>query len=97
MELIDGCDLEEYISEHLQTSMDTPVPHVLSIIRQILLGLVDIHAQRIIHRDLKPDNILVGEKDGLPLVKITDLGLCKPMDYGESVTDTVNVGNALYR
>lgn len=44
------------------------------IIKQILLGLEEMHKCNIMHRDLKPENILLRKKNALELV-IGDLGL----------------------
>ena len=38
------------------------------------------HQKGIIHRDLKPSNVLVGEHDGVPLLKVIDFGIAKAVD-----------------
>ena len=48
---------------------------IVMIMRQILLGLKDIHYKKIIHRDLKPENILINP-DTFEL-KICDFGSAK--------------------
>ncbi|KAI5461476.1 anticodon binding domain of tRNAs-domain-containing protein [Mariannaea sp. PMI_226] len=46
------------------------------LFRQILEGLVHIHALNIVHRDLKPENIFISSgPDGIDNVKIGDFGL----------------------
>jgi serine/threonine protein kinase len=50
-----------------------------SIVRQLLDGLVALHAAGIVHGDVKSDNVLVGmTDDGHDLVKLIDFGLAHP-------------------
>ena len=48
----------------------------VSVLGQVLDGLVHLHAKGIAHRDLKPENLLVGKKPFFKVV-ITDFGLSK--------------------
>lgn len=46
------------------------------LFRQVLEGLVHIHALNVVHRDLKPENIFISSgPDGVDNVKIGDFGL----------------------
>ncbi|KAK4129904.1 hypothetical protein BT67DRAFT_253131 [Trichocladium antarcticum] len=59
---------------------DTP-----GVLYQIANGLSHLHSLRIVHRDLKPQNILVNMgKDGRPRVLVSDFGLCKKLEGGQS-------------
>lgn len=52
---------------------------------QITNGISHLHALRIVHRDLKPQNILVNMgKDGKPRMLVSDFGLCKKLEGGQS-------------
>ncbi|KAH8881299.1 hypothetical protein GQ53DRAFT_754457 [Thozetella sp. PMI_491] len=54
------------------------------VLYQVANGLSHLHALRIVHRDLKPQNILVNLKDGKPRVLVSDFGLCKKLEGGQS-------------
>lgn len=66
----------------------------LHIILRCAEALAHGHAHNIIHRDVKPGNILITRAR---IVKITDLGLAKPMDEDLTVTDSgVSMGTPKY-
>lgn len=55
------------------------------VLYQITNGLHHLHGLRIVHRDLKPQNILVNMgKDGKPRLLVSDFGLCKKLEGGQS-------------
>lgn len=55
------------------------------ILYQITNGIDHLHSLRIVHRDLKPQNILVNMgKDGKPRMLVSDFGLCKKLEGGQS-------------
>jgi len=51
--------------------------------RNILLGLEDIHERGIMHRDLKPENLMLKSKKDIYNVKIIDFGLSTDVDIDE--------------
>ena len=51
----------------------------------LLTGLEYLHVNNVIHRDLKPENLVFDEKGYL---KITDLGISRPLVGGEVVKDS---------
>ncbi|KAJ4178347.1 bifunctional endoribonuclease/protein kinase ire1 [Fusarium falciforme] len=56
-----------------------------NILYQITNGISHLHELRIVHRDLKPQNILVNmAKDGKPRMLVSDFGLCKKLEGGQS-------------
>ena len=60
--------------------MDLP-----GVLYQITNGISHLHQLRIVHRDLKPQNILVNMgKDGKPRLLVSDFGLCKKLEGGQS-------------
>ncbi|KAL0447370.1 UNVERIFIED_CONTAM: Serine/threonine-protein kinase CBK1 [Sesamum latifolium] len=59
-------------------------------IAQSVLAIESIHKHNYIHRDIKPDNLLL-DKNGH--MKLSDFGLCKPLDC--RTLSTVNENEAL--
>lgn len=56
-----------------------------NVLYQITNGIHHLHGLRIVHRDLKPQNILVNmSSDGRPQLLVSDFGLCKKLDGGQS-------------
>ena len=56
-----------------------------AVLYQITNGISHLHQLRIVHRDLKPQNILVNmTKDGRPRLVVSDFGLCKKLEGGQS-------------
>jgi len=55
-----------------------------SLLSQMLDGIEFLHDQGIIHRDLKPQNILIVNRNGRYIPKITDFGISKQLDINHS-------------
>ncbi|KAJ3101005.1 hypothetical protein HDU97_001703 [Phlyctochytrium planicorne] len=70
MQLCPFKDLRRWISERENVDRATN----LEIVRQIVDGLVHVHAHNVIHRDLKPENIFISEDRHILL---GDFGLAK--------------------
>ncbi|NLY95545.1 MAG: protein kinase [Myxococcales bacterium] len=90
MELVEGRDLAQILNQG-------PLPPVraMSIMRQLLRGLVYAHQNGLIHRDLKPANIMVRKlPDGAEHVHVLDFGLAKFL--AEETNDQLtNAGHVL--
>ena len=69
-----------------------------ALLIEILEGLAYLHGEGIIHRDLKPQNILIVEFGGVYSPLITDFGISKQLDDGESsaVSNSVLGGTRAY-
>ena len=87
MEHLDGHSLAELGEEHRANGDRTPVPVVMAILREALLGIDSAHALtdsagrplRLVHRDLTPHNIFV-TRDGH--TKVLDFGIAKFAEGG---------------
>ena len=70
MEKCNNQNLRDYIySDNYKPTYE----ETIDLIKQLLLGIKEIHKNKIIHRDLKPDNILLSKDK----VKICDFGLSR--------------------
>ena len=83
MEFIEG----ESLRGLLKRERTLPVESGLRLIRQVLAGIGEAHAQNVVHRDLKPENILIGA-DGV--VKVMDFGVARSVDPGATHTATLS-------
>lgn len=52
-------------------------PEAAHLAKQVLDGVLYLHAKGIVHRDLKLENILLDESKPVMAVKIADFGLSK--------------------
>lgn len=57
----------------------------MKIIRDVLLGLQELHSKDIVHLDIKPENILMGKTGNF---KIADLGMAR---FLSKITNDVNI------
>ena len=68
-------DLRDFISNNYRKNkyiLDYEVK--VSIIKQLVWGLQEIHSCKVLHCDIKPENIIVYEKNGKYNVKFIDFG-----------------------
>src|SRR5258708_12543090 len=93
MEYVAGKDLKSWIRQEKLL----PVGWSCECIRQAALGLEHAFEQGMVHRDIKPSNLLVtqNEEDGLPLVKILDLGLARFASETQDEGDLTRSGQVL--
>jgi serine/threonine-protein kinase len=85
MEYIDGVNL----TEMLAASGPPGLPLTLEIAHQTLLALGFLHRKNVVHRDVAPDNLmLTRNEDGMPQIKLIDLGIAKPLDKTIELTST---------
>lgn len=85
MEYIEGITFQEML-----TAGGAPALGVsLELAVQTLDALATIHRKGIIHRDISPDNIMFcADEDGMPVVKLIDLGIAKVLKGDGGLTET---------
>ena len=90
--------METSLSQLLQTypKESFPLPHKVSILRQVALGLAYLHGTTppTAHRDLSANNILVNTT--ALTAKITDFGVAKLMDPAGTHSHTMMPGTHAY-
>lgn len=94
MEFVDGINVHDL----LQSQGPAPVALAIDLSRQSLSALGYLHRKGVIHRDVSPDNIMVTHNDeGLPEVKLIDLGIAKMANSQSELTAAdVFVGKLRY-
>jgi len=82
MEYMEGGSLTDALTEDSSFTE----PQIASICKEVLAGLMHLHAAGIIHRDIKSDNILLGSNG---TVKITDFGYCAQINEKRTYRNTM--------
>ncbi|HEX5273095.1 MAG TPA: serine/threonine-protein kinase, partial [Gemmataceae bacterium] len=73
MELVEGIDLQEYISR--KGRLDPEEARLIAL--QAARALEHAHSQGVVHRDVKPSNFLLARKGDVLVVKMSDFGLAR--------------------
>jgi serine/threonine-protein kinase len=73
MEYVDGTDLQNYIAK--KGKLDPEEARRIAI--QATRALALAHKHGIVHRDIKPSNLLMSDRDGKYIIKLTDFGLAR--------------------
>ena len=93
MEYCDRENLGSFIDKHRNNNTLINENIIKNIIRQICIGIKEIHNKKIIHRDLKPENIFKNENME---IKIGDFGISKQLNSYKTHTLTVNKAGSNY-
>lgn len=88
MEYLSGGDVRSYF-----TGNYVDQGKILSIFRQVLLALRDIHAAGVIHRDLKPHNVMFRDDHSLAMV---DFGIAKIVGDPGITVEGMLLGTPIY-
>lgn len=84
MPLVRGGSLATLVQDHGAL----PAPFAVEVLRQVLLGLAEVHGRGIVHRDVKPANILLEATGaGRPHAYLGDFGIAVE-DAGPRLTAT---------
>ena len=62
MEYCDGLNLIDFINKSIKNNESIEENILYKIIKQICIGIKEIHNKNILHRDIKPENIFINEK-----------------------------------
>ena len=87
MEYCEGQNLRDFIDKNIKNNELIEEIKLCDIIRQICVGIKEIHKKNIIHRDLKPQNIFLNKKME---IKIGDFGISKQFNSNKEYTLTIN-------
>lgn len=83
MEMVEGLNIEQYVSQKGAIPLDHAVPFMVKILQTIQY----VHEQGIIHRDIKPSNIMIRPNNEICLL---DFGIAKDTNAkGPGLTPTV--------
>ena len=66
---------------------------IYKIIKQLCLGIKEIHNKNIIHRDIKPENIFINEKME---IKIGDFDISKQFNPNKEYMETLNRAGSIF-
>ncbi len=75
MELVKGVSITEYCDKK---KMSTPAR--LKLFIQVCDALQHAHQKGVIHRDVKPSNVMVTQREGIPVPKVIDFGIAKAIN-----------------
>ncbi len=89
MEFVHGKNLRQLIIE----KDNFPQEFIVSVGKQIALGLAHAHEHGIIHRDIKPHNILITSEGR---VKVTDFGIAQAMSTSNLTQTGTVLGSVHY-
>ena len=87
MEFCEGQTLKSFIEENIKNNTLIEENILYNIIKQICLGIKEIHKKKIVHRDLKPENIFMNKK---MIIKIGDFDISKQLKFYKTSTLTIN-------
>ena len=78
--------MKDFIEDHNKEHKSIEENIIYNIIKQICIGIKEIHKMKIIHRDLKPENIFMNKNMN---IKIGDFGISKQLN--REITSTQNI------
>ena len=94
MEFCAGQNLRDFININIKNNELIEEDILYNIIKQICIGIKEIHNKNIIHRDIKPENIFMNENKD---IKIGDFGISKQYNSNKEYTKTIyKVGSIEY-
>ena len=86
MEYCEGQNLKDFININIENNELIEENTLYDIIKQICIGIKEIHNENIIHRHIKPENIFMNENKD---IKIGDFGISKQYNPNKQYTNTI--------
>ena len=101
MEYVNGVNLQQFMTRHLQVGRQIPPDLGAFIISRVCRGLEYAHSKRdkkgepltVVHRDISPKNLMISAEGE---VKITDFGIAKAHNLMKDQEGEVLMGKAQY-
>jgi serine/threonine-protein kinase len=91
MPFVDGPTLGKHIRDHGRL----PLPSVLSLARDMLLGLQAAHYRAVVHLDFKSDNVMLAPEGSGTRAVIIDFGLARRVRGGGTVSPCRSLSGTL--
>ena len=91
MKYCDGDNLRNFIDKNMKRNTLIKEDILKDIIKQLCIGIKEIHNKEIIHRDLKPENIFIDDKMH---IKIGDFGISKQKQFDSYKSHTISKNKA---
>ena len=85
MEFCNEGNLRNFIDKNIDNETLIEENIISNIIKQICIGIKEIHKRKIVHRDLKPENIFMNDNMN---IKIGDFGISKQLSSYKTHTLT---------
>ena len=92
MEYCAGKNLKKFIKEDNENNELIEENILYNIIKQICIGIKEIHNKNIIHRDIKPENIFINNNNE---IKIGDFGISKLFNRKYEYIQTVKKAGSI--
>ena len=83
MEYCNGDNLRSFINKNINDNTLIEENIIINIVKQLCIGIKEIHNKKIIHRDLKPENIFINDNMN---IKIGDFGISKQSNNTYALT-----------
>ena len=87
MKFCSGGNLKNFIDEHINNNTLIEENIIKNIIKQICMGIKEIHDKSILHRDLKPEKIFMNDNMN---IKIGGFSTSKQLNSNESHRTSIN-------
>lgn len=91
---VEGKNYRTLLMERLRRGQTFSEPEIRDLLRKVLPVLDYIHSQGVIHRDISPDNLMLRQKDQMPV--LIDFGVVKDIASRLQASGATSVGKLGY-